>query len=608
MLFCHTSALSQPTAIMPTAWCPLCPHEFQNNVLQLAIHLKTTHRMHNSAILLARIIVYTPSGKEEAFQVLKDVREFELSLDQKNQELIKSIQNRDINIEELSNQFSKNCKERIILETDSEKYRDSKNKISCLEAQVKERDENIGELKVQLSKKCNEKTALEDDLLKYRVHYEEEVKNLEKREKELGDQLSSKINDQLILNENFNKYKSFNNEIISERDKKISKLTAKEKKMHIDIGELKAELSEATKEQTSLQKNFKKYKKDSDEKISEKNQKITELNLKIKELYKDVELLKETQRKYRVASDEVISEKDMTVTDLKNEVENLGKDVEESKALLTNVSKEKKLLQENFENFKECSSITIKEKDHEIANLGNKVKNLSKEVEALNVRFFHLYQDFSRQKDLSNKMITEKDSEIANLNSKARSLDREEEKLKGQICTKCKENDCLQQELKNCKQLSDEIIEKNKSKNENTLAEMELKLKRHREIFCMLKNSITGVANMYDDTNDKLLEAIKITSQSRKIAENNLIRGFQELEKEVARLYPEENIFIPKLSVRKDIFKQETVDTQNLVEDADTQFNNGGDALKSCNKELDMPGERIGKERRSLNLKRKHAE
>ena len=101
--------------------------------------------MHNSAILLARIIVYTPCGKEEAFQVLKDVREFELSRDQKNQELIESIQNlevrirnRDINIEELSNQFSKNCKERIILETDSEKYKDSKNKISCLEAQARE--------------------------------------------------------------------------------------------------------------------------------------------------------------------------------------------------------------------------------------------------------------------------------------------------------------------------------------------------------------------------------------------------------------------------------------------------------------------------------------
>ena len=60
-----------------------------------------------------------------------------------------------------------------------------------------------------------------------------------------------------------------------------------------------------------------------------------------------------------------------------------------------------------------------------------------------------------------------------------------------------------------------------------------------------------------------------------------------------ARLYPEENIFIPKLSVRKDIFKQETVVTQNLVEDADSRFNNGGDALKSCNKELDKPGERI---------------
>merc|ERR1712098_446654 len=138
------------------------------------------------------------------------------------------------------------------------------------------------------------------------------------------------------------------------------------------------------------------------------------------------------------------------------------------------------------------------------------------------------------------------------------------------------------------------MIEKNKADNKKTLVEMELKFERHRENLCLLKNSITGVADMYDDTDDKLLEAIKITSQSRKMAENNLVCRFQELEKEVSRVYPEKNIFIPKLSVKKDIFKQETVIAQNIVEDADTRLSIGGDGQKSFNKELDKPQETNG--------------
>merc|ERR1712098_706236 len=135
------------------------------------------------------------------------------------------------------------------------------------------------------------------------------------------------------------------------------------------------------------------------------------------------------------------------------------------------------------------------------------------------------------------------------------------------------------------------MIEKNKADNKKTLVEMELRCKRHREIFCLLKNSITGVADMYDDTDDKLLEAIKITSQSRKMAEHNLVSRFQELEKEVARVYPQKNIFIPRISVKKDIFKQETVIAQNIVDDADTRLSNGGNGEKSFNKEHDKPQE-----------------
>jgi len=387
-------------AMVPAAYCLLCPYARLNSIAHLTMHLKNNHRMYNSANLLARIIVFTPFGKEEVFQVLKDVHGYELCLNQKNQKI----------------------------------------------------------------------TALED--------------------------------------------------------------------------------------------NFKKYKKDINKKISDKDKKITDLN-------KNVELLKQRLRKYKETHKELISEKDKKVSDLKNKISNL--------------SKEKNFMEENFKKYESCSSKTIMEKDNEIANLHDQFRNLFNDVEAWNAQTL-------------DKMISEKDFEKAKLNAKASGLDKDEEKLMGQFYIKRNENDLRHKDLKKYKNLSDEIKEIKMAENKKTLAEMELKIRRYQNIFSMLKNCDTNMADMYDDTDDKLLEAIKITSQYRKMAGNRI----QELEKEVTRprLYPDKNHF------KKDAFKQDAI-VQNIVKKAENPFNNSKDGPKSCSKEMDKPGAINGNERRYLNLKRR---
>merc|ERR1712025_1275542 len=100
---------------------------------------------------------------------------------------------------------------------------------------------------------------------------------------------------------------------------------------------------------------------------------------------------------------------------------------------------------------------------------------------------------------------------------------------------------------------------KEKSKNENMLVELDRKLKRHREIYSLLSNSIVDMAVMYDDTIGKLVEALKNTFQSSEMSGINVLCRFQELEKEFLGLSRQENNFTPRLSIRKDILKHETV-------------------------------------------------
>jgi len=157
----------------------------------------------------------------------------------------------------------------------------------------------------------------------------------------------------------------------------------------------------------------------------------------------------------------------------------------------------------------------------------------------------------------------------------------------------------LKKDFKEYKGLSDEIISKYKAKYNETLADMNRQLIRHREIFNLMKGSVTSMAAIHEDTSDKLIEAVNNSSQASKVVGNDLVCRFQELENVVGRLSLGKNEDIPKISVRKDIFKNETVDA---LEKVDCQFD--GSRLYDVQSTGSLD-DTDGKERRKI-LKRKY--
>ena len=122
---------------------------------------------------------------------------------------------------------------------------------------------------------------------------------------------------------------------------------------------------------------------------------------------------------------------------------------------------------------------------------------------------------------------------------------------------------------------------------------MNNKIKMHREFFCLMKDSITGLAAMQEDTSDKLIEAVENTSQASKVVEDDLVCRFQELEKVVARMSQVKKDATPKLSIKKDIFRIGTLDAWEALKNCQTdgssdnvvQFVGSSDSNETCARE-----------------------
>jgi len=542
---------------MAVGWCPLCPHLFQKNIGHLKAHLKNTHQMYSSAHILARIIVHTPYGKEEVLQILKDVQDVENRLEQVKRKSqldnscskcsTKEAPSKPTASGQMSNHDdlskSKNCDQICqtdadqddtlntsefeelkinIEEKDSDKIlrlvrgKDSEivrlhQKIANLDTKAKKMDKDVEELEILLSRKCKERNVLEKDFNKYKERKREldiksdiKSKNLERVVQELEAQLSKKREEKSILDNDYKKYKDYNHGIIGDKDDKISKLTAKSKNLTKVVEELKVELSKQCQETILIEMDFNKYKKHNNEVLCNMDSKANDLKEDVQAL--EVQLLKKCE--------------------------------------------EKTLIEQDFNKYKDCSNRNISDKDQKIANLDIKAINL--DIDTMELHTSTLEQDFQNHKQHSKEEISNKDQKIENLEIKAKNLE--------------KEKNFLMNDIKKYKGLGDEIISKYKAKYDKTLADMNRKLIRHREIFNLMKDSVTGMAAMHEDTSDKLIEAVNNSSQASKEVKNDLVCRFQELENVVGRLSRGKKEVIPKLSVKKDIFRNETLDASEKVD------------------------------------------
>jgi len=339
-----------------------------------------------------------------------------------------------------------------------------------------------------------------------------------------------------------------------------------------------------------------------------------------KDSTKDEEIKANTQEKHSFKPMKIVKEKDSLICSLNKNIFELDtrardylRNIKELQMQLSVNCKEKIALEADITKYRE----RISDKDVETANLENKAKNLEKGVKDLATKFSKkcieknvLERDFKKYKDFSNDIITERDKIIAKKSSSTKKL----EELEAQFSRKSSELLSLEQNFKkykidsitNTRQKDVKIANllKQKTKNENMLVELDRKLKRHLEIYNLLRNSIVDMAVMYDDTSGKLVEALQNTFQSSEKSGINVVRRFQELETEFVGHSRQENIFTPRLSIRKDIFKHENVLAPNLLERADTRFSSG----RSCDPQVIWTDEKNLQDGRSANLKRKYAE
>ena len=131
--------------------------------------------MNNSAFILA-MSMYNPYGREEVFQVLKDVRQKDYEL-KKQKDLVtsyrESIANTDTevinlrkNVEDLKADIARKNEEKTLLDQEFRKDKENSDEIvlkkdqtiAILDAKIKNLENGVKELGIQLSnKKCNER-------------------------------------------------------------------------------------------------------------------------------------------------------------------------------------------------------------------------------------------------------------------------------------------------------------------------------------------------------------------------------------------------------------------------------------------------------------------
>jgi len=344
-----------------------------------------------------------------------------------------------------------------------------------------------------------------------------------------------------------------------------------------------------------------------------------------KDSTKDEEIKANTQEKHSFKPMTIVKEKNSLICSLNKKIFELDtrakdyvRNIKELQMQLSMNCEEKIALEADITKFRE----RISKKDVETANLETKANNLEKGVKDLASKFSKkcieknvLERDFMKYKDFSNDVISERDNIIAKLSSSTKKL----EELEAQFSRKASELMSVEKDFKKYKINSITITRqkdvqvtnllKEKTKNENMLVELDRKLKRHREIYSLLSNTIVDMAVMYDDTSGKLVEALKNTFKSSEMSGINVLCRFQEFEKEFVGLSREENIFTPRLIIRKDIFKHETDLVPNLLEAADTQFSiPSKKSGRSCDPQVIWTDEKNLQDGRSANLKRKYAE
>jgi len=186
---------------------------------------------------------------------------------------------------------------------------------------------------------------------------------------------------------------------------------------------------------------------------------------------------------------------------------------------------------ENFDNNNPDLNVCkekLEEKNSEIYLLHEKIARLDSKVK--------LKHDLEKRVDHFKDLLFKQCKE--NLDIK-HSLDIFKESSKETISERDKEIFCLEKELKSTKADSETVMEeverysKERLSYEKTIADMKIKFGRYKEILELMKDSLSGLAAMNEDTSNNLIEAVKNTARASKLVNEDVRKRFKDLEKDV---------------------------------------------------------------------------
>jgi len=552
--------------------CPLCPHLFHNGVAELARHLSTQHLMTNSAWTLARILVScTPLGQQQVFQVMGDVKNFQDSLRQKDLELMRRKKELDNIRSEMPDLTKENPKETRIKSSQTDhaeiqpiRIDNSCQTDTCLPACTE--DSEIEELKLNIEEK---KTRV--------IELNRELRNTLARIKSVKDGDMEVDFDCLQVSVNRG------------ADEKISMLSILREELKAVKDTLLKKDEEIARWKVGVDDLNRKLKRELRIKSESSKKELKLVKGKDLEMKKMAQLV-ESQRLVHGKEIQDLNQKLQNQINKSQSLRNREKTLmEEIKLLEANICKKKETVQSlikqtnmlagEVEQMKSRPSTDMHdEKDFEIfrlhkkiATLDMKARDFEKNVDELNITLVKKCEEneaaelnFDKYKEQSEQMISEKENKIL-------CLKKELETTKADVYT-------VVDEMERCTEL--------KFKQEKALAAMDRKFERSKEITCLMKESLTGLAAMHGDTSEKLIEAVRNTAQASREVVYDVRQKFKDIEKEFEQVWQDQ---VDEIVVKKEpeenskySIRNETFIAQNLLDKFDTEFGEGKGYEKSA--------------------------
>jgi len=309
---------------------------------------------------------------------------------------------------------------------------------------------------------------------------------------------------------------------------------------------------------------------------------IEEVKIKLNKKCREYSVLEADFHKYREMIGVLISEKDEKTAALDGKVKNLEKTNRELVAKLAKKCKEKNVLEQEFQNFKEYSYEVITKRDEKIEKKQSIVEELETEFFKMSKEKSSLEKDIESHKKKSSEIIFGKNQMIVSLNAEVKVLHENVAKLKevqrkfknpsdGLFVDRDVRDKSMNIGMENVKNGNNELSIQlsRRFEEENVKA---ISLKDHDSSTQILNKDVEETVQL-----SKVQQDFRNPNDNESVSEKDLDEVNLDADLLISADWEEKfsgevNSSIPKISFRKDIFKHESSVMPNTFKDTERQF------------------------------------